>query len=96
MSWESLEDAFKELDDQEFGVIATALGGFRSALMKNGFTRREAIRLVETYSKFIYDMSIEEFISQKRDHERRMYGDEWHEIDPDEEGDTTVDPDEEE
>lgn len=94
MSWENLEEAFRELDDKEFTVIAKALGDFRSSLMKNGFTRREALRLVESYSKFIYDMSIEEFIAQKRQHERQLFEGEWRAVDFDEDGDT-VDPDDE-
>lgn len=67
MSWppNNVADAFKDLDENEFSFFSTALAGYRDALMKRGFTRREAIRLVESYSKFIYDMSIEEFMARR-------------------------------
>lgn len=67
--FEDIEEAFKDLDKNEFAFFATSLAGYRDSLMSKGFTRREAMRLVETYSKFIYDMSIEEFISQKQEEE---------------------------
>lgn len=72
MSWENLEQAFKDLDAREFTFFAAALASYRRSLMKEGFTRREALRLVETYSKFIYDMSIEEFIVEKRKEEEAL------------------------
>lgn len=65
MSWENLEEAFKDLDAKEFEFFAAALGAFRQSLQKQGFTRREAMRLVETYSRFIYDMSLEDYIANK-------------------------------
>lgn len=64
MSWDSLEEAFKDLDSNEFAFFSKALSAYRRALMKDGFTRREAMRLVEAYSRFIYDMSVEEFMVQ--------------------------------
>lgn len=65
--WDSLEAAFKDLDSKEFGFFADALGAYLKALMKAGFTREEAMKLVESYSRFIYDMSIEEFWATKKD-----------------------------
>lgn len=64
--WEDPEEAFKELDVKEFSAPAETLGAYLKALMKAGFTRRESIRLVEAYSKFLYDMAIEEFMAMKR------------------------------
>lgn len=93
MSWDNVDDMFRELDEREYNLIAGALGNFRSSLMTNGFTRREALRLVETYSKFIYDMSIEEFLSQRRAQDREAYLGEWKEID--QEDDDDVDSEEE-
>lgn len=65
MAWDNVEDAFKELDKKEFAFIASSLGAFRHALMAEGFTRREALRFVESYSRFIYEMSMEEFLADK-------------------------------
>lgn len=62
MPWDNPEDAFRELDQKEFVFFAQALAAYRESLIKEGFTRREALRLVESYSKFIYDMSVEDFL----------------------------------
>lgn len=67
MSWENIEEAFKDLDANEFKFFAAALSSYRRSLMKEGFTRKEAMRLVDTYSKFIYDMSLEEFIVSRNE-----------------------------
>lgn len=72
-NWTNVEEAFKELDRKEFNFFAQALGAYRKALVKEGFTRREAQRLVETYAKFIYDMSLEEFLTEKRIEEAQAY-----------------------
>lgn len=66
MDFENYEEAFKELDKKEHVFFSRALGGYLKSLMQEGFTRREAFRLVEAYARFVYDMSIEEFISQKQ------------------------------
>lgn len=66
MAWDNLEDAFKELEAREFAFLASCLGALRKSLMNEGFTRREALRLVESYSKFIYDLGMEEFIMRTR------------------------------
>ncbi len=63
--YSDVEDAFKDLDKREFHFFASALAAYRKSLMDQGFTRREALRLVESYSKFIYEMSVEEFMSRK-------------------------------
>lgn len=63
----NLDDLFKDLDANEFNFFAISLAAYRDSLTSKGFTRKEAMRLVETYSKFIYDMSVEEFIAQKED-----------------------------
>lgn len=60
------EKEFKKLDSGEFTFFSKALSGYRNSLMAEGFTRREAMRLVEAYSKFIYDMSLEDYISRNR------------------------------
>lgn len=75
MAWDNVEDAFKELDENEFTFFSRSLAAYRRRLMSEGFTRREAMRLVEAYSKFIYDISIEEFMAEK-DSERadRIFG----------------------
>lgn len=65
MSYENVEDAFKDLDKREFHFFASALASYRKALMDQGFTRREAVKLAESYSKFIYEMSIEEYMNRK-------------------------------
>lgn len=60
-NWDTAEDLFKELDDRnEWGFIATALGNFRRALMREDFTRREAARLVELHAKYVYDMALDD------------------------------------
>lgn len=69
LNWDSPEDAFRELDEMEYSLFAKALADYRNQLMKEGFTRRESLRLVESYSKFIYDMVVEEFLAQKRKEE---------------------------
>lgn len=63
--WNNLEDAFKEIDAREFDFVAKALAAYRRSLTGEGFSQREAMRLVEGYAKYIYDMSLEEFIAQK-------------------------------
>lgn len=65
----SVEDLFKELDQRKFTNIARPLAAYRIELMKEGFTRREAMRLVEAHSKFIYDMCIEEFVTDQDEEE---------------------------
>lgn len=67
--WHTAEELFKELDQTEFKFFASALSAYRASLMNEGFTRREAMRLVEGYSKFIYDMSIEDFMVEKASNE---------------------------
>lgn len=79
--FDNVEDAFKDLDKKEYDFFAKALGLFRDALVKEGFEREEAMVLVASYSKFVYDMGLEEFISSK-DEER--YGRET-EVDSDDE-----------
>jgi hypothetical protein len=91
MGWENLEDAFKELDRKEYQVIAKALGDYRDSLMTQRFTRRESMRLVETYSKFLYDMSLEEFILQKRREERKAFEEDLEHMLEDEEDDDEFD-----
>lgn len=63
--WDSLEDAFKELDKNEFMEFATSLAAYKDALMSKGFTRREACRLVENYAKFVYEWAIEDAVSRR-------------------------------
>lgn len=65
--WDNVEAAFKELDAKEYSFFANSLSAYLKSLMDQGFTRREAMRLVESYSRFIYDLSIEEFLHQKHD-----------------------------
>lgn len=64
--WDNLEDAFKDLDSNEYNFFAKSLGSYLRALMVEGFTREEAFNLVESYSKFVYDMVIEEMISKSQ------------------------------
>lgn len=65
--WDNVEDAFKDMDRKmdvaEYSLIARLLSSYRESLMQQGFTRREAMRLVESYSKFIYDLVIEDMLS---------------------------------
>lgn len=63
--WDSIEDAFGELDKEEYFFFARTMGAYMRSLMAEGFTRREAFRLVESYSKFVYDMVIEEVMAEK-------------------------------
>lgn len=56
--WDNWEEAFKEADSKQYSTIAQSLAGYRKALMSEGFTRREAMRLVESYSNFIYDLTL--------------------------------------
>ena len=86
MPWDNLEDAFKELEAREFAFLASCLGALRKSLMSEGFTRREALRLVESYSKFIYDLGMEEFIMRSRvnDDEEKYEAPEDDDVDPDE------------
>lgn len=63
------EAEFKKLDEGEFVFFAKALAGYRRALIAEDFTETQAMRLVATYAKFIYDMSIEDFIAQQREKE---------------------------
>lgn len=81
--WDNLEQAFGELDRNEYQFFAKTLGAYRRALEAEGFSRREAMRLVETYAKFVYDMVIEEIISGKQDYsgEETDSGDD--DVDPD-------------
>lgn len=65
----TVEDLFNELDQSKFYEVAKPLADYRNELMKNGFTRREAMRLVETYSKFTYDLMIESMISDRHSSE---------------------------
>ena len=65
--WDNPEQAFRELDKNEYNFFARTLGAYHKALMAEGFTRRESMKLVETYAKFVYDMVIEELISGKPD-----------------------------
>lgn len=65
MSWDNLEDAFKDIDKNEFRFLAEALSSYRKSLMDEGFTRREAARLVESFAKYIYDMALEDFMVEK-------------------------------
>lgn len=62
----TVEDLFKELDDHKFSHIAKPLAALRGELMKEGFTRRESMRLVESYSKFLYDAALEDIIADRR------------------------------
>lgn len=62
-------DLFKELDVKEHSFLAQPLAGYLKALMNEGFTRREAMRLVEAYQKFMHDLSLEEFIYEKNQEE---------------------------
>lgn len=68
MSWDTVEDAFKELDKDEYSIFSTALSTYFKALQESGFTRREAFRLIEGYSKFVYEMMVEEYV---RDYEEK-------------------------
>lgn len=63
--YSTVEDLFKELDAKEFSFFARALGSYRKSLMDEGFTRREAIKLVESYSQFLYNMGLEDFIAER-------------------------------
>lgn len=63
--FETLEDLFRELDINEFKFYAEALASYRKALLQAGFNSVEAFKLVESYSKFIYDMSIEDFVNKQ-------------------------------
>lgn len=63
--WKNVEDAFKELDAKEYTFFASSLSAYLSSLMTEGFTRREAMRLVEAYSRFIYDLTLEDFVNQE-------------------------------
>lgn len=63
--WQNPAEAFKELDAKEYSFFAQSLSAYLKALINEGFTRRESLRLVEAYAKFIYDLSIEEFIREK-------------------------------
>jgi len=65
----NVEELFKELDEQQFVDVAKSLAAYRGSLMKEGFTRRESMRLVEAYSKFLYDITLENFLSEKRQEE---------------------------
>lgn len=58
--FDNWQDAFKKADANQYGTVAKALAGYRRALMAEGFTRRETMRLVESYSAFIYDMTLNE------------------------------------
>lgn len=73
MMWDNIEDAFKELDGKEYAHYAKALGAYFKALLDEGFTREEAAPLVHTYSKFLYDMTLEEFTSEKRREEAEVW-----------------------
>lgn len=63
VEWDNPEDAFKELETKEFSFFAKALAAYKRALVQEGFNDEEAMRLVEAYSKFIYDMSVEEYLT---------------------------------
>lgn len=59
------EEKFKELDANVFSFFAKALAGYKQALIETGaFNSQDAQRLVESYAKFIYDMSIEEYLDK--------------------------------
>lgn len=60
--FKNVEEAFKDLDEKEFHFLAATLSAYRDSLLKHGFTRKEAMKLVEAYSKYIYDMSIEDYM----------------------------------
>lgn len=62
--WDNLEDAFKDLDKDEYHFFAKTLGSYRRALETEGFNKEEAFKLVEAYSKFVYDMVIEEMLNK--------------------------------
>lgn len=88
MSWDSLEDAFKELDSKEYMHYARALGAYKRALISEGFNDKEATELVLTYSKFLYDITLEEFLSEKRIEEAKAW------VDGDDPNDVDLDDDE--
>lgn len=66
MNYENVEELFQELDENQYSKLSGAMWAYMRSLMKQGFTRRESFNLVQGYSKFLYDMTLEEFISQKR------------------------------
>lgn len=89
MSWDNVEDAFKELDVEQYDVFSGSLATYFQSLQKQGFTRREAFRLIEGYSKFVYDMAFEEYVAEENQKvlEAEMAAEE-------EEEDEDVDPEE--
>lgn len=58
--FDNLEDAFKQLDKKPYEPVSKTLALFRESLMQHGFTRRESMRLLDTYAKFLYEWAIEE------------------------------------
>lgn len=76
MSWENVDDLFKELDKKEYHFVSASLWTYMKSLMDSGFSRREAFNLVQGYGKFIYDMTLEEFISNRRMEEDRAFKEE--------------------
>lgn len=65
MGFDSLEEAFEDLDKREYAFFAKALAAYRNALLEQGFSKSESFKLVAAYSKFIYDMGLEEYISER-------------------------------
>jgi hypothetical protein len=64
----NVEDLFNELNgdgDDEYKAIAETLAHLRDSLISNGFNRREAMRLVDNFASFVYELAADSIRIQK-------------------------------
>lgn len=62
---DNVEEFFRELDKREYAPLATPLGAYRRALEEEGFSQKQAFKIVKQYAKFLFNMTLEEFIGER-------------------------------
>lgn len=88
--YDKYRDEFHELDKKEYGFLGKQLALFKEAMQDHGFENEQAMELTAQYTKFIFDMGVEEFMNARIDQ-----WDEEDDLDLDEE-DLDIDVDDEE
>lgn len=63
---DNVEDFFKELDKREYAPLAAPLGAYQRALEEEGcFSQKQSFKIVKEYAKFLYKMTLEEYIGER-------------------------------
>lgn len=64
--YENLDDAFRDLESKKYYSMAGELAAYRDALMAKGFTRREALRIVERFAELVHENIIDDVTIGRR------------------------------